>query len=103
MTLPVLREDARANITSLKAGQVGFQKYVDDYQPWETAKQVLIQGLTLEVVFDFPFQESFERIFAMYLPLLERLGPRRSDEINSASRMRTFCSRRSSILDVPFR
>lgn len=70
MTLRLLREDARANINSLKARQVGFQKYVDDCQPLEAAKQ-----------------ESFERILAMYLPLLEKLGPRRSDEINSASRM----------------
>jgi hypothetical protein len=70
--------------------------------PGKQLNKFLSKDSTLEVVFDLLVQESFERILAMYLPLLERLGPRRSDEINSASRMCMYFSRCRSILNVLF-
>ncbi|TFK42383.1 hypothetical protein BDQ12DRAFT_709734 [Crucibulum laeve] len=63
-------EEAKAKLATFKEQEVSYDKYFEDYKRVNAAQL-----------------DSIEQLMAGYSPLLEELGPRRSEYIEEASKM----------------
>ena len=81
------REDVKERLSEFKEQEVSFEKQVAAFETLVEAQAVGVPKFLAHTVTAIDAtQSAFEALMALYPPMLEEVGPRRAERLNSASK-----------------